>query len=94
MTDITAVRQDSHTGSLILAWAILVGLTLMSWWFSDHGLGPAAAITAILVLTFIKVFMVGHSFMELSRAPTLLRSAFAAWCAGLCAVLIVLAFAF
>lgn len=84
----------NHTGSLVSAWAILVALTLASFWFRDHGLTPEAAIVAILVLTFVKVFMVGHSFMELRWAPRVLRGLFAAWCAGTCVTLVILAFVF
>lgn len=84
--------EENHTASLTGAWALLVVLTLASYWFRDHGLGPAAAIVAILLLTFVKVFMVGHSFMELHRAPAWLRGVFTTWCAGTCLALIVMAF--
>lgn len=86
--------EENHTTSLTGAWLLLVALTLASYWFRDHGLAPAAAIVAILVLTFIKVFMVGHSFMELRRAPAWLRLVFATWCGGTCLALVVMAFAF
>lgn len=86
--------MHTQTSSLVSVWAGLVGLTLVSFWFRDHGLSPAAAITAILVLTFVKVYMVGHSFMEVRRAPRVLRGIFTAWCAGTCALLVTLAFAF
>lgn len=94
MTTITHKQSDNHTNSLVLAWAVLVALTLASWWFKDHGLQPATAITLILVLTFAKVFMVGHSFMEIGRAPLMMRGIFAGWCAGTCVMLVIMAFVF
>jgi prolipoprotein diacylglyceryltransferase len=78
-------RQTSH---LIWAWAALVALTIASWWFRDHGLGPQSASVVILIITFIKVYVVGRSFMELRRAPVALQRVFIAWCAGTCASLI------
>lgn len=97
MTAITSTpsahQANNHTRSLVLSWAILVGLTLTSWWFKDHGLTPTTAITLILALTFIKVFMVGHSFMEIGRSPRIMRGIFTAWCVGTFAVLVVMAFA-
>lgn len=94
MNESTTARPDADARNLVLVWAGLVALTLASWWFRDHGLGAATAITVILAITFIKVFMVGHSFMEIGRAPWVLRSVFAAWCVGVCATLVMLAFAF
>lgn len=85
---------ENHTPGLVAAWAVLVALTLLSFWFRDHGVGPAAAVLVILALTFVKVYMVGHSFMEVRRAPRILRLVFATWCAGTCLTLMVLAFVF
>lgn len=84
--------HEDHTTTLVLTWAVLVGLTLASWWLSDNGLGPAIAITLILVLTFVKVFMVGHTFMELRTAPPWLKKTFVRWCVAMCVLLIALAF--
>lgn len=80
---------DSHTQSLILVWAVLVVLTMLSWWFRDHSLGggPEVAVGIIVVISFIKVFMVAHSFMELKFAPHWLRNCFISWCVGSCVVL-------
>ena len=43
------------------------------------------------MLTFVKVFLVGHQFMELRIAPEALRRSFLGWCVSTCAVLVVLA---
>lgn len=83
--------QDAHRLSLVLAWAVLVLLTLTSFWFRDHGVGAKVAVVIILSLSFIKVFMVGFSFMELRMAPRVLQTAFAVWCVLSCVLLLVLA---
>lgn len=81
-----------HARSLLAAWTVLVVLTLLSFWFRDHGLPPSAAAVAILTITFVKVYMVGHSFMEIHRAPRLLRLIFGTWCGGTLLVLVALLF--
>lgn len=71
-------------------WAVLVGLTGISWWLGD-GHGPAQfAAVAVLIVAFLKVAVVGAHFMELRKAPLILELIFNAWCALVCAVLIVL----
>lgn len=73
-------------------WAILMSLTALSWWLgSAHGLGAALATTAILLIAFAKVFVVGNSFMELRHAAPALRRGFAGWCMLACAALVVVA---
>jgi len=73
-----------------VAWAVLVGLTAVSWWLGD-GHGPARFATiAVLLVAFFKVGVVGAHFMELRHAPLVLRMIFNAWCALVCTVLIVL----
>lgn len=84
-------RQDTHRTSQLIAWAGLVILTLTSFWFRDHGVDAKAAAAIILSLSFIKVFIVGWSFMELRIAPRALQLAFSGWCALSCVLLLVLA---
>jgi heme/copper-type cytochrome/quinol oxidase subunit 4 len=77
---------------VVLAWAILMALTGLSWWLgTDHGVGPALATGAILIIAFSKVFLVGRSFMELRHASPVLQSLFALWCVIACTALIALA---
>ena len=79
---------------LLLSWGILIGLTAISWWLGgDHGLGPASATAAILVIAFAKALLVGASFMELHKASAALQMVFGAWCVLACAVLVVIAVA-
>jgi heme/copper-type cytochrome/quinol oxidase subunit 4 len=71
-------------------WAVLVGLTAVSWWLGD-GHGPARfAAIAVLLVAFFKVAVVGAHFMELRHAPLTLRWVFNGWCALVCTVLIAL----
>jgi len=71
-------------------WAVLVGLTVFSWWLGD-GHGPVEfAAVAVLIVAFFKVSVVGAHFMELRHAPLALRLIFNAWCAVVCVALIVL----
>lgn len=46
--------------------------------------------TVILALAFVKVLAIGYWFMDLRRAPTWLRSAFAIWVGAFALVLGVL----
>jgi hypothetical protein len=66
-------------------------LTGATWWLgADHqvaGLGRRIAMVSILVLTFAKIYVVGHAFMELRDAASWLTRTFAVWCVGLCLVL-------
>ena len=53
-----------------------MGATLASWYLGDgHGSTKLATIVVITV-AFVKVFVVGHYFMELRDAPIPLRGTF------------------
>lgn len=74
-----------------LVWGLLVAATGTSWALgTDHGLGSSrsTASVIILVVSFVKVRLVGGHFMELREAPDLLRRAFDAYCVVACACLI------
>lgn len=83
--------HKDHTRGLVLVWAGLMALTLLSWWFRDHGLSQKVAVATIIALSFVKVFMVGHSFMELKFAPRWLNLSFKLWCLVSSVVLVVMA---
>lgn len=76
---------------VLAAWSVLMVLTAASWWVgADHevaGLGLDFSMVAILVLTFAKIYVVGHSFMELHEAAPWLHRTFATWCVTLCVTL-------
>lgn len=76
-----------------LVWLILVGATLLSFGtLSLPGHATERALGAAnVVIAFAKVWLVGHEFMELRRAPRWLLGLFTAWAclagtvlAGLC----------
>lgn len=66
------------TTDIVAAWALLVALTGLSWWLgADHG-GFAVTVATVVVLavSFVKVAVIGQSFMELGHAAPVLRIAF------------------
>ena len=70
-----------------VVWAGLVIATLVSWVVgSDHRTGSLVALV-VLAVAMIKVRFVGLDFMELRRAPLLLRAAFECYCVVLWCVL-------
>ncbi|MFA5633222.1 MAG: cytochrome C oxidase subunit IV family protein [Porticoccaceae bacterium] len=85
--------MTSHSDiSAYVTWALLVGVTLLSWFLgADHGglfHSTMVAGAVILTLAFVKTALVGQYFMELRFAPMLLRSGFYLWCLlTLCIVL-------
>jgi hypothetical protein len=82
---------DKHKAYVIGAWCVLMGLTAVSGWLgADHdmaGLGASFAMVSILVVTFAKIFVVGHTFMELREAAPWLKNLFLGWCVVLCITL-------
>jgi len=72
------------------AWLALMAATLVSWYLGDgHGSAQLATVLVIAV-AFAKVYLVGHSFMELRDAPIPLRAVFGGWAAVVCVSLIAL----
>lgn len=58
-------------------WLLLVAVTGVTWLLgNDHG---EVALSGMLALSFLKVWLVGEWFMELREAPSWLRRAFGAW---------------
>lgn len=69
---------------LAVAWAILVGITLISWFVaSRHGPGPMRPDPAVgmiaIFITLAKVRVISREFMELRHAPTMLKALIDAW---------------
>ena len=93
----TILLKGHHARYICGAWLVLMGLTAASWWVgADHdlgGMGRDIAMVSILLLTFAKIYVVGHSFMELREAARWLVRLFSTWCAALCSVLVGLYFA-
>jgi hypothetical protein len=90
-TGSTRFSATRHTIYVVGAWVVLMALTAATWWLgADHrvaGLGRQIAMVSILVLTFAKIYVVGHAFMELREAASWLTRTFTVWCVALCLVL-------
>lgn len=64
--------HPAHIRPVLIALALLVGLTLASWAFAHVPLGAAGTPVA-LVIAAVKAVIVGWVFMELSEATTPVR---------------------
>lgn len=69
---------------LAFAWALLVGITLVSWFIATrHGSGPLRPDPAVgmiaIGITLVKVRVIAREFMELRHAPARLRAVIDAW---------------
>lgn len=83
MTVLASLLQARST----VVWAALIVATIVSWVLgSEHGTGSLVAIV-VLGVAMIKIRFVGLDFMELRRAPLLLRAAFECYCVVLWCVL-------
>lgn len=72
----------------VVVWAALVVATLISWSVGiDHGIDYRISTVLVLLVTLVKVYLVGMNFMELREAPSWLRASFNATCAGICTAL-------
>ena len=84
----TRVVSDGKT----LAWLVLVVATGLGWWLGQAGQGSAQGVrlatAGVIVVAFIKVWIVGFQFMELRYAPRWLRHSFDAWLISVCAALL------
>lgn len=84
-------QQGTSARYLVAVWALLMGITAVSWWIGTSHEPAAMATDAIVLLAFIKAYCVGRSFMELREAATLLHALFAFWCAATAMILIAMA---
>ncbi|WP_354698901.1 hypothetical protein DSM112329_04599 [Paraconexibacter sp. AEG42_29] len=77
---------------LFAVYVVLVAATCVSWILgADHGSGSHTTVAAIvLVVAFVKVWLVGHEFMELGGALQPLKGIFEAYVVVVLAVLLVL----
>ena len=78
---------------LRLTFAILTGVTLLSWWLGTRNEGlafsPNAVVTvAVLLIAALKVRIIVWEFMELRHAPALLRHIADAFLIALIALLL------
>lgn len=83
-----SILSDATT----LAWLILVVATGIGWWLGqaaqDNTQSVRLATAGVIVVAFVKVWIVGFQFMELRHAPRWLRHSFDAWLVAVCATLL------
>ncbi len=73
-----------------VVWLVLVAATFCSWeWVRTSG-DYRFASTAVLLIAFVKVRLIGLEFMELRAAPLALRLIFEIWTVVACTGLIFL----
>jgi hypothetical protein len=72
----------------VVVWAALVVATSISWSVGiDHGIDYIISTVLVLLVTLVKIYLVGMNFMELREAPSGLRAGFTATCVGICTAL-------
>jgi hypothetical protein len=75
------------TAKQSLAWAFLVGATLLSIWTSGHMGIKAIAVAISIAIAAAKVIVVLHCFMDMGRVTLPFRIFFYVWTTG-CAAMI------
>lgn len=74
------------------AWAVLMVSTLLSWLLAaDHGslLNDRVVTGSVVILiAFVKIYLVGRYFMDLRLAPLGLRLPFNLWTLATCTLVI------
>jgi hypothetical protein len=70
-------------------WLILILASFLTWWLGTNDsrdqLSDRVMIAAVVVIAFLKAYLVGMEFMELRGAPAVLRGLLTGW-VGLLAV--------
>lgn len=77
--ELPSTRSNANT----IAWLTLVVATGVGWWLGQTGQvgsqGMALATAGVVIVAFIKVWVVAFQFMELRYAPRWLRYVFDGW---------------
>lgn len=70
-------------GTATWVWLLLLAITLGSWAIGSHLFdaerGGAIALAAVLALSLVKMHLVIRHFMEVQRAPALIRHLSSVW---------------
>ena len=70
-------------------WLILILASFLTWWLGTNDyrdqLSDRVMIAAVVVIAFLKAYLVGMEFMEVRGAPAVLRGLLTGW-VGLLAV--------
>lgn len=77
-----------------VAWLILMVATGIGWWLGhtnrSGGEGLKLATAGVIIVSFIKVWVVGFQFMELKHAPWWLKHIYNAWVLGITIALVII----
>lgn len=85
--------MDSGDWRLIFWWAVLLGLTLLSFESGVQWLDQSAVATAVIIgIALIKIRVVILQFMEIADAPWSLRAPLELWILALGGALLVLCY--
>ena len=87
-------HQALITHPFTLTWLLLVVATGIGWWFGQTAQSTqgnvSLAVSGVIIMAFVKIWLVGFQFMELKHAPRWLRHTFDAWCVAICAALLII----
>lgn len=87
-----AMKTHSMPKDATIALLVLVAATGIAWWLGQADRvseqAGALATAGVIVVAFIKVWIVGFQFMELRHAPRWLRHAFDTWIVVVCVALV------
>ena len=74
------MRSMNPNVRLLVTWLVLASLTLAYLWI-DHSRSRASAVvtSVVIVIALVKVRIIFREFMEVRRAPALLRRLTDAW---------------
>lgn len=85
--------MDSGDWRLIFWWAVLLGLTLLSFESGAQWLDQSAVATAVIIgIALIKIRVVILQFMEIADAPWSLRAPLELWILALGGALLMLCY--
>ena len=80
--------------ALTLTWLVLVTATLLGSWLGEtetrSGTGGPWLVGLVIVISFAKAWAVGIEFMQLRRAPLVLRWLFEGWIVATAGALVAL----
>ena len=77
----TVLTKIIHNETLM--WVLLVAATLLTWLLIEESLTDVAIYT-VIVLSSVKVYLIGVSYMEIYQANAFFRRFYHVWVLGVC----------